>query len=122
MQHTNSVTDEIGQGLVAALPWMLLGTHTLAAYTIPRVLHAPLPHSPARRISTSIMALLAHHRAACMPRMQRTSRPCVVVRSAQVESPTAATSTTSSVVSLSSDEYDEFIKDNELVLVDYYTE
>jgi hypothetical protein len=39
-----------------------------------------------------------------------------------VESPTAAPKTTSSVVSLSSDEYDEFIAQNELVLVDYYTE
>jgi thioredoxin 1 len=39
-----------------------------------------------------------------------------------VESPTAAPKTTSSVVSLSSDEYDEFIAQNELVLVDYYTD
>lgn len=68
------------------------------------------------------MALLAPRLSgsACMaPR--RTERPCVVVRSAQVQTPAPATST-ASVISLDSGEYDEFIAANEIVLVDYYTE
>ena len=59
------------------------------------------------------------------PRRVSLVRPSIVVRSStQVETPSApATSTaSSSVVSLSSGEYEEFIAANELVLVDYYTE
>lgn len=54
-----------------------------------------------------------------------TTRPCVVVRSAsapatQATAP-APSQTGASVISLSSNEYDEFIAANEIVLVDYYT-
>lgn len=79
------------------------------------------------------MALLAHRlNSGCVaPRMHRaTQRPCVVVRSATAPAQTAAAPaeaknrepSNSPVVSLTSDEYDEFIASNELVLVDYYTE
>jgi hypothetical protein len=56
-----------------------------------------------------------------------TQRPCVVVRSASAPAqttaaPAEAKPSNSPVVSLSSDEYDEFLASNELVLVDYYTE
>lgn len=49
-------------------------------------------------------------------------RPCVVVRGAEALTQTTAPARTgASVISLSSDEYDEFIAANEIVLVDYYT-
>lgn len=75
------------------------------------------------------MALLAPRSlSGCVStRIQRpTQRPCVVVRSASAPSATQTTQAPaspaqSSVVSLSSDEYDEFLAANELVLVDYYT-
>jgi thioredoxin 1 len=56
-----------------------------------------------------------------------TQRPCVVVRSASAPAqttaaPAEAKPSNSPVVSLSSDEYDEFLASNELVLVDYYTD
>lgn len=91
------------------------------------------PHSPSslqqqHHNTPKNMALSAavQHRSvagACMRRPAQ--RPCVVVRSAsapatQTTAPAAA-QTTASVISLSSDEYDEFIAANDIVLVDYYT-
>lgn len=47
----------------------------------------------------------------------------VIVRSASVSAaPTAEVATKANVVALSSDEYENFLAENEIVLVDYYTE